>query len=263
MGFAYDEETGLPLTVTPQSPNGPQAQPAPASQPPAPPLALYVDPSPVYPSPVYPSPVDPSPVDPSPVYPGGVDPGPAYAGPVFADAVHPPTAGTGPPPPSEAELADIIKHAQRFADQIGAEAEQRAQLMAAEAEQRAQLIVGEAEQRVQWIVGEAEQRAQSTVASALTDAAVIVERARQQASEITAQAQLPVRPEAVANLSAAIAEFAETSRLLVAELVQLNQSIVAPVATPQVAPLSVLPDTSAATAYADPSGATMLPATFG
>jgi vacuolar-type H+-ATPase subunit H len=117
----------------------------------------------------------------------------------------------------ELEMGSIFIQVQRFVDETANEAECKAQEVISAAESQAADTLQRA--------AEAERNAQAMVDSARVEAAGITERARQQASLVPSQAHPPIPPEAVADLSAAIEEFANTNRILVAELGQLLQAL--------------------------------------
>ena len=102
------------------------------------------------------------------------------------------------PPPSEVEIGDILVRVQVFADETA---------------RQSQL------------------RAQAILQAAHDEAARIVEGARQQAAVFVTPAQPRIPSEAVANLSAALDEFADTNRFLVAELARLRDALAEPPST--------------------------------
>ncbi len=113
-----------------------------------------------------------------------------------------------PPPPSpvsDFEIADILVKLQRFVDETARQAEQEAQ---------------------------------AVVRAAHFEAFRLVDEAKQQAAEITANAtaaasaeaatQHPVANEAIAQLSAALEEFAGSNNALVWQLAQLRDTLASP-----------------------------------
>jgi len=102
------------------------------------------------------------------------------------------------------EMGSLFVQAQRFADQTADEAERNAQEVISAAEAKAAEII---------------QRAP------LAGPAPVPESAPAPAGAVAVPARPTIAPEAIANLSAAIAEFADTNRTLTAEIVKLRQAI--------------------------------------
>ena len=97
-----------------------------------------------------------------------------------------------------------------------------------EAERKAQEVIFAAEAKAAEIIQRAtaaEWAARAKNASDQAEEAAITEHDGQQAGAITPQAQAQVPPEAIATLSAAIGESAETNRTLSAELVKLRLAL--------------------------------------
>ena len=139
------------------------------------------------------------------------------------------------------EIGDILVTVQKFAIESAEEAERAAQAVVESARAEAERIRDEARQQ-------AAQHAQAVVESARAEADQIVHAARRQATQqaqtivddvrqhsvdMTASTRPGVSPDAVANLTASIAEFAETNRELIEELVLLRDSIAEPQAPRQ------------------------------
>ena len=193
MGFAFEDETGLPAIVKRGAVETCAAAPSPH-------LSLHVEPEPTVTHPPIPEPyLSPAPAArfepaslaaPAPsadVAPAAV-PEPA----TDAQGSHP-HATVERLPRNEAGLGEIMLRVQQFADRSA---------------------------------DEARQQARAIIVDAHVEAASIVARARREADEMGAQPEPPIAPEAVAGLCSAIEEFADTNRVLVEELAQLRHTLI-------------------------------------
>ena len=125
-------------------------------------------------------------------------------------------------PSSEDEIGDILVKVQQFADETADEAERESQAILGAARAEAARLVDEANGRARSIVESAQQMAEQIVGSATESAA---------ASSPTQQSA-PVSSEAIGELSSAIAEYANTNRDLIGELIQLRDALGASVSPP-------------------------------
>jgi vacuolar-type H+-ATPase subunit H len=131
------------------------------------------------------------------------------------------------------QIGDILIEVQRFASESAGEAERTAQAIVESARTDAARAVEDARQQatrqaqtlVESARAEADQIVQQARQQAAQQAQTIVEGARNHAVDTPTPARVGVSADAVANLSASIAEFADTNRQLIEELVQLRDSL--------------------------------------
>jgi hypothetical protein len=144
-------------------------------------------------------------------------------------------------------IGEILLQVQRFADETAEEAQRNAHAVVdaarAEADRILEASRRQAERDAQAIVeaGRAEatsvleesrqqaiQYARATVDAARAEASRVLEQSGQQRVELGVDGSPSVSPDAVADLSNAIAEFASTNRELIDELVQLRNALERP-----------------------------------
>ena len=155
-----------------------------------------------------------------------------------AGALDWPIGNTADPVDTDDEIGDILLRVQKFASESTLEAQHTADSIVESAQIESHRLAEEGCQRgvrdAQTIVESARAQADQILEQARRDAdqvaQAIVERARQQSTQAAGEdhRQPAVSSDAVANLTASIAEFADTNRELIEELVRLRNAVSEP-----------------------------------